>query len=115
MSMTSTMPKLGLPATIIGLVAGVILTAIGVVFGFLQGLSVQLIILSAIATLAAFVWGWRFVIGQFITDAPPLAEGEISEGRRVWLKFRPAIYGLIAILALFLGEGRAGRHSQAEG
>lgn len=102
MNATATMPKLGLPATIIGLAAGTILTAIGVIFGFVQGLSVQIIILSAIATLAAFVWGWRFVIGQFISDAPPLAEGQISEGRRVWIKFRPAIYGLIAILALFL-------------
>lgn len=102
MSVTTSMPKLGLPATIIGLVAGVILTAIGVIFGFLQGLSVQLIILSAIATLAAFVWGWRFVIGQFISAAPPPVEGEISEARRVWLKFRPAIYGLIVILGLFL-------------
>ena len=95
-------PKLGLPATIIGLAAGIILTAIGVVFGFLQGLSVQLIILSAIATLAAFVWGWRFVLGQFVSDAGSVPEGEISEGRKVWLQFRPAIYGLIAILALFL-------------
>lgn len=95
-------PKLGLPATIIGLAVGVILTAIGVVFGFLQGISVQLIILSAIATLAAFVWGWRFVLGQFVGDGPGPAEGEISEGRKVWLQFRPAIYGLIAILTLFL-------------
>ena len=95
-------PKLGLPATIIGLAVGVILTAIGVVFGFLQGISVQLIILSAIATLAAFVWGWRFVLGQFVSEGPVPAEGEISEGRKVWLQFRPAIYGLIAILALFL-------------
>lgn len=95
-------PKLGLPATIIGVAVGLILTAIGVVFGFLQGLSVQLIILAAIATLAAFVWGWRFVLGQFISDTVSVAEGEISEGRKVWLQFRPAIYGLIGILALFL-------------
>ena len=95
-------PKLGLPATIIGVAVGLILTAIGVVFGFLQGLSVQLIILAAIATLAAFVWGWRFVLGQFISDSVSIAEGEISEGRKVWLQFRPAIYGLIGILALFL-------------
>ncbi|MEO4045334.1 ABC transporter permease [Hoeflea sp. CAU 1731] len=95
-------PKLGLPATIMGVCVGIILTAIGVVFGFLQGLSVQLIILSAIATLAAFVWGWRFVLGQFVSDANPVPEGEISEGRKVWLQFRPAIFGLIAILALFL-------------
>ena len=95
-------PKLGLPATIIGVAVGLILTAIGVVFGFLQGLSVQLIILAAIATLAAFVWGWRFVLGQFISDSVAVAEGEISEGRKVWLQFRPAIYGLIGILALFL-------------
>jgi len=95
-------PKLGLPATIIGLAVGIVLTGIGVVFGFLQGLSVQLIILSAIATLAAFVWGWRFVLGQFVEDAPTRTEGGIGEGRKVWLQFRPAIYGLIAIFALFL-------------
>ncbi len=95
-------PKLGLPATIIGLIVGIILTAIGVIYGFIQGLSVQLVILSAIATLGAFVWAWRYVLGQFIGDEVPVAEGEISEGRKVWLKFRPAIYGLIAIMALFL-------------
>ncbi|MEC9342252.1 MAG: ABC transporter permease [Pseudomonadota bacterium] len=96
------LPKIGLPATIVGLAAGIILTGIGVIFGFVQGVSVQVVILSAIATLAAFVWGWRFVLGQFVSDAPPPEEGELSEGRKVWLRFRPAIYGLIAILALFL-------------
>lgn len=96
------MPKIGLPATIIGLAAGIILTGIGVIFGFAQGVSVQIIILSAIATLAAFVWGWLFILGQFVSDAAAPADGELSEGRKVWLRFRPAIYGLIAILALFL-------------
>ena len=96
------MPKIGLPAMIIGLAVGIIQTGIGVIFGFVQGVSIQIIILSAIATLAAFVWGWLFILGQFVSDAPPPAEGELSEGRKVWLKFRPAIYGLVAILALFL-------------
>lgn len=103
MTTTPDMPGIGLRATIIGLAAGVILTVIGVVFGFLQGLSVQIVILSAIATFAAFLWGWRFVLGQFVglnTGVPE--EGGISEGRRVWLQFRPAIYGLLALLALFL-------------
>lgn len=103
MTVSTNPPSLGLPATIIGLVAGVILTAIGVVYGFIQGLSVQIIILSAIATLGAFVWAWRFVLGQFMNQgAEPLAEGQISEGRRVWLQFRPAIYGLLVLLALFI-------------
>ena len=102
MIMQTQTPKLGLPATIIGLAAGIILTAIGVIFGFIQGLSVQVIILSAIATLAAFTWGWRFVLGQFVSEGPPLAEGEISEARKAWLQFRPAIYGLIIILLAFL-------------
>ena len=57
-------PSLSLSANIIGLVVGIILTVIGVVFGFAQGTSVQFIILSAIATLAAFVWGWRYVLGR---------------------------------------------------
>ena len=42
------------------------------------------------------------MLGQFINEGASVADDEISEGRQVWLKFRPAIYGLIAILALFL-------------
>jgi len=99
--MSASNPPLNLPAKIIGLVVGVILTVIGVIFGFVQGTSVQVIILSAIATLAAFVWGWRYVLGQFITERPVTAEGP-SEIRRVWLQFRPALIGLVAILLLFL-------------
>src|SRR5690606_29395401 len=37
-----------------------------------------------------------------IGDGPAAAEGEISEGRKTWLQFRPALYGLIAILLVFL-------------
>lgn len=94
-------PSLSLSANIIGLVVGIILTVIGVVFGFAQGTSVQFIILSAIATLAAFVWGWRYVLGQFVSQTPQTDEGP-SEIKRVWLQFRPALIGLVAILALFL-------------
>ena len=104
MTTTPDMPRISLPATIIGLAVGSILTAIGVVFGFLQGLSVTIIILCAIATLAAFVWGWRFVLGQF-AGFGAVADDEvdnISEGHRVWLQFRPALLGLLALLALFL-------------
>ena len=103
MTVSSTLPKLGLPATIVGLAASIILTSIGVVFGFVQGASVQIIILSAIATLVAFFWGWRFVLGQFASSGEEaLQEGQISEGRRVWLQFRPAVFGLLLLLALFL-------------
>ncbi|MCY0155020.1 ABC transporter permease [Hoeflea alexandrii] len=98
--MSASNQPLSLPAKIIGLVVGIILTVIGVIFGFLQGTSVQIIILSAIATLAAFVWGWRYVLGQFISQQPETEEGP-SEVRRVWLQFRPALIGLLAILLLF--------------
>ncbi|MDF1777705.1 MAG: ABC transporter permease [Rhizobiaceae bacterium] len=94
-------PSLSLSANIIGLVVGIILTVIGVVFGFAQGTSVQFIILSAIATLAAFVWGWRYVLGQFVSQTPQTDEGP-SEIKRVWLQFRPALIGLVAILLVFL-------------
>jgi len=98
--MSASNQALSLPAKIIGLVVGIILTVIGVIFGFLQGTSVQIIILSAIATLAAFVWGWRYVLGQFTSEQPETEEGP-SEVRRVWLQFRPALIGLVAILLLF--------------
>lgn len=99
--MQSSAPNISLPARIIGLAAGVILTAIGVIFGFAQGASVQIIILAGIATLAAFVWGWRYVLGQFVSDLPDVEHGP-SEARKVWLQFRPALIGLAVIGLGFL-------------
>lgn len=93
--------QISLPARIIGLVAAVLLTGIGVIYGFVQGSSVQMIILAGIATLAAFVWGWRYVLGQFVSDTPEADHGP-TEARRVWLQFRPALIGLAAIGLAFL-------------
>ncbi len=93
--------RLGLSARIIGLVIGVVLTGIGVIFGFLQNVSVQTIILSAIATLALFMWGWHYILGQF-ADAEAASGQGPSEIRRVWLQFRWPLLGLALILLLFL-------------
>ncbi len=97
-------PQLSLPARIVGLAVGLILTAIGVIYGFVQGTSVQVVILAGIATLAAFVWGWRFVLGQFVAEpgAAGSAEGEPSELRRAWRRFRAPLIGLALILLAFL-------------
>lgn len=100
MTMVDNTPQISLPARIIGLVAAILLTAVGVIFGFLQAVSVQLIILYAIATLALFFWGWRYVLAQFLTVRGPQQEGP-SEIYRVWLHFRVALIGLAAILLLF--------------
>ena len=100
MTMSDNTPQIGLPARIIGLVAAVLLTAVGVIFGFLQAVSVQLIILYAIATLALFFWGWRYVLAQFVSARGP-DDGGPSEIHRVWLHFRTALIGLAAILLLF--------------
>ncbi|WP_246750688.1 ABC transporter permease [Martelella lutilitoris] len=102
MSMTGSTPRLGLPATILGLAIGLVLTVVGVVFGFMQGLSVQMIILAAIATMAAFTWGWRFVLGQFEREKTGETEGQPSELRQVWQQFRPAVYGFLVICGIFL-------------
>ncbi len=106
MTSMSPQPRLSLPVIIIGLAIASILTVIGVVFGFKQGLSVQLIILSAITTMVAFMWGWRFVLGQFAShfakSENQAEEGTISEGRKVWLQFRAPLYGLLFLIALFL-------------
>lgn len=93
--------QISLPTRIIGLVVGIILTSIGVIYGFLQGTSVQLVILAGVATLAAFVWGWRYVLGQFAGDGISADDGS-SESLRVWRQFRPALIGLAVILLLFL-------------
>jgi ribose transport system permease protein len=95
-------PRLGLPARILGLVAGLILTGIGMGFGFAQGTSVQIVILSGIATLALFVWGWRFVLGQFLGDAPePGGEGP-SPLRLAWNQYRWQLLGLGLVLLAFV-------------
>jgi len=93
--------QLSLPARIIGLIAGIILTAIGVIYGLVQGASVQIVILAGIATLAAFVWGWQFVLGQFAREGERAGD-EPSEIRQVWLRFRAPLILLAAILLLFL-------------
>ncbi|MBX9457940.1 MAG: ABC transporter permease [Rhizobium sp.] len=98
-------PQLSFPARILGLAAGIVLTAIGAGFGFAQGLSVQIVILSAIATLALFMWGWRFVIGQFLDpSAPPTAHPVDGPGpvRAAWTQYRWPLVGLALILLAFL-------------
>jgi ribose transport system permease protein len=92
--------QLSLSTRIIGLAAGIILTAIGVIFGLVQNTSVQTIILSAIATLALFFWGWRFVLGQFTAENSSTDQGP-SEIQKVWLRYRVALIGLALILLVF--------------
>lgn len=95
------LPKLSLPARILGLVIGLVLTVIGVAFGFAQGVSVQVIILAAIATMALFTWGWRYVLGQFLEDGPVAADGP-SPLYRAWLAYRWPLLGLALILLAFI-------------
>lgn len=96
------LPQLSLPARILGLAIALVLTAIGAGFGFAQGLSVQVIILSAIATLALFVWGWRFVIGQFLDGLPPATADGPSPLRSAWQHYRWPLFGLALVLIAFL-------------
>lgn len=95
------LPQISLPARILGLVVGLILTAIGAGFGFAQGASVQIVILSAIATLALFVWGWRYVLGQFLDGDTATSEGPSPLGQ-AWVQFRWPLLGLALILLAFL-------------
>jgi ribose transport system permease protein len=102
---TQPQQPLSLATRIIGLVVAVLLTGIGVIYGFIQGVAVQTIILAAIATLASFMWAWRYVLGQFAREASAPADGQSGEGgelRRVWLQFRWPLLGLGLILGLFL-------------
>ena len=96
-----TLPRLSLPTRILGLAIGIVLTVIGAGFGFAQGVSVQIIILAAIATMASFTWGWRFVLGQFAEETAPATEGP-SPLRRAWTSYRWPLLGLALILLAFL-------------
>lgn len=98
--MTDLAPQISLPSRILGLVIGLILTAIGAGFGFASGASVQIVILASIATLALFVWGWRYVLGQFAVPSQT-AEGP-SPVRQAWMQFRWPLLGLASILLAFL-------------
>jgi ribose transport system permease protein len=93
--------ELGLAARIIGLLVAIILTGIGIIFGFMQNVSVQIIILSAIATLVLFYWSWQFVLSQFIVDVSS-GGPESSELRKVWSQYRMPLIGLAIALLVFL-------------
>lgn len=95
------LPALSLPARILGLCIAVVLTVIGVGYGFAQGASVQIIILAAIATMAAFTWGWRYVLAQFIEPGLASSDGP-SSLRRAWLAYRWPLLGLALILLAFI-------------
>lgn len=99
--MNDALPKLSLPARILGLAIGIVLTVIGASFGFAQGAPVQIIILAAIATMALFTWGWRYVLGQFVEDGPVTAD-EPSSLHRSWLSYRWPLLGLALILLAFV-------------
>lgn len=95
------LPPISLPARILGLVIAILLAALGAGFGFAQGMAVQVVILSAVATLALSVWAWRYVIGQFV-ESEPLATDGPSPLRQAWVQYRWPLIGLALVLAAFL-------------
>ncbi len=95
------LPQISFPARILGLVIAIILAGLGAGFGFAQGLAVQVVILSSIATLALFVLAWRFVLGQFLDGAPTGGEGP-GQLHQAWTQYRWPLIGLALVLAAFL-------------
>lgn len=95
------LPQISLPARILGLVIALLLAGLGAGFGFAQGMAVQIVILSAIATLALFVLAWRFIIGQFASDEAIATDGP-GPFQSVWMQYRWPLIGLILVLAAFL-------------
>lgn len=95
------LPPLSLPAKILGLVVGLILTGIGAGFGFATGASVQIVILAAIATMALFFWGWSYVLGQFAAPASAHSD-EPSPLHRAWTAYRWPLFGLALIVLAFI-------------
>ncbi|MBB1249924.1 ABC transporter permease [Rhizobium sp. G21] len=64
-------------------------------------MAVQIVILSAIATLALFVLVWRFIIGQLASDEAVASDGP-SQFQSVWIQYRWPLIGLVLVLAAFL-------------
>ncbi|PPJ48800.1 ABC transporter permease [Rhizobium sp. KAs_5_22] len=64
-------------------------------------MAVQVVILSAIATLALFVWAWRYIIGQFLEGEAVMPDGP-GPLRQAWVQYRWPLIGLALVLAAFL-------------
>ncbi len=95
------LPPLSLPAKILGLILGLILTGIGAGFGFAASPAVQIVILGAIATMALFFWGWSYVLGQFAASTVSGSDGPNSL-HRAWVADRWPLLGLALILLAFV-------------
>jgi ribose transport system permease protein len=95
---------LSLATRLLGLIIGTVLTLLSVIFGFVQGVAVPAIILYALATMALFFWGWKFILPHFLIEAEQDAEADVTGPgpfRRVWIRFMPSLLGLGAILIVF--------------
>jgi ribose transport system permease protein len=96
-----TRTSLPLGARIVGLVVGLLLAGIGIIMGFLEDASVQVVILAAIATLALWMWGWHYILGQFWEVGGDTEDGP-GPIRQLWRAYRWPLLGLAAILIGFL-------------
>lgn len=96
------LPQISLQARILGLVLALLLAGLGAGFGFAQGMAVQVVILSGVATLALTVWAWRYVIGQFVEGDPASSTEGPGALRQTWLAYRWPLIGLALVLAAFL-------------
>ena len=96
------LPQLSLPTRILGLVVALLLAGLGAGFGFVQGMAVQIVILSAVATLALTVLVWRYVIGQFLDGEPTTLSPGPGPLRQAWMQYRWPLIGLALVLAAFL-------------
>ena len=95
---------LSLATRILGLIIGAGLTLLSVIFGFVQNVSVPAIILYALATMALFFWGWKFILPHFLNEVEREREMDVSGPgpfRRVWIQYYPSLLGLAAILVVF--------------
>ncbi|MEI4263793.1 ABC transporter permease [Roseovarius sp. D0-M9] len=95
---------LSLATRILGLIIGAGLTLLSVIFGFLQGVAVPAIILYALATMALFFWGWKFILPHFLNEVEGEKDKDVSGPgpfRRIWIQYYPSLLGLAAILVVF--------------
>ena len=101
-----TMPKskLSLATRLLGLLIAAGLTLAGIIFGLMQALPVQYIILSAVATLALSAWVWRFLAGQFAASASGDAGATGVSGpefQAAWVNHRVGIIGFLILAGIF--------------
>jgi ribose transport system permease protein len=97
----------------LGLAVAIIVAGIGLIFGFVEGVAAQLVLLYTAATFAFVAWGWHhftvrwsepargFLVGQPAAEAEPASLSGRAARTAFLRKNWAVLAGLVLLLAIF--------------